>query len=405
VLLGLYRTDEAMALLEPAVQELADIDDEQSLATLNGTFGRALVFAAQPERAMGILDGVLEIAERRGMPAIAARSLMTKGSALSSVGRQREGLGMLRAARELAGEYGLTELYLRGTVNLCAQLTEFDVAGTVDQVREAIALARRGGHRSTMLTLISNLGYTGFLAGVWDEAMAAMEPLLAEDISTRDRVQILNNYIIIRAARGEAVESDLAELERLTRDMTSRAVAPMIADPSANAALAAGDATAASDWYRKIGESEAAQGAEYDFRAARVALWDKDHGRATELFDRFERTGGMSRVRDARMATLRAGLAALEGRPAEALPLYREALRTWRDVGAVWDEAQTGIEMAILLDASEPDVSAAIASTRDILERLRAKPYLERLDQAASAVRPTARSVRGPSRAEVVVTD
>jgi hypothetical protein len=91
--------------------------------------------------------------------------------------------------------------------------------------------------------------------------------------------------------------------------------------------------------------------------------------------------------------TIRAGLAALEGRPADALGQYREALRGWHDLGLAWDEALTGLDMCTLLDPSEPAVSAAAESTRQILVRLGAKPFLERLDaamgRAQSAESPT----------------
>ena len=85
--------------------------------------------------------------------------------------------------------------------------------------------------------------------------------------------------------------------------------------------------------------------------------------------------------------TIRAGIAALEGRPAEAIPLYREALRAWHDLGLAWDEALCGLDMATLLDPSEPEVRAAAETAREILVRLGAKPFIARLDAATS--RPT----------------
>jgi len=48
----------------------------------------------------------------------------------------------------------------------------------------------------------------------------------------------------------------------------------------------------------------------------------------------------------------------------------------------VWDEALAGVTAAEVLDATDPAVGEIVASTRAILERLRAKPYLERLDAA-----------------------
>ena len=84
--------------------------------------------------------------------------------------------------------------------------------------------------------------------------------------------------------------------------------------------------------------------------------------------------------------------AALDGRPTEALAGYRDALRRWRDLGLPWDEALAGIDMALLLDPTDPDVAAAVASSRAILERLGARPFLERLDRAQQpGGRPVAR--------------
>ena len=88
--------------------------------------------------------------------------------------------------------------------------------------------------------------------------------------------------------------------------------------------------------------------------------------------------------------TIRAGLAALEGRAADALGQYREALRGWHDLGLAWDEALTGIDMATLLEPSEAEVRAAAESSRQILVRLGAKPFLERLDAAMGRSRSAA---------------
>jgi len=66
----------------------------------------------------------------------------------------------------------------------------------------------------------------------------------------------------------------------------------------------------------------------------------------------------------------------------EAMALYREALAGWRETNAGWDEVLTGLDMAELLDPADPEVAGVLASTRQILEGLGAKPYLARLDAA-----------------------
>jgi hypothetical protein len=93
---------------------------------------------------------------------------------------------------------------------------------------------------------------------------------------------------------------------------------------------------------------------------------------------------------------MRAGIAALEGRPADALALYRQALRDWRELGCVWDLALCGLDMTLLLDPSQPEVRAAADSAREIPVRLGARPFVERLDEALAKSTPTsAKPARG----------
>jgi hypothetical protein len=121
------------------------------------------------------------------------------------------------------------------------------------------------------------------------------------------------------------------------------------------------------------------------YEAGRSALWARDTVAAREDLAALDATGFHGRVVEARRTTLRAGLAALEVDRVEALSLYRDALRSWRDLRLPWDEALTGVTMATLLDPTEPEVRVAVDSTREILVRLRATPFLERLDAAVAA--------------------
>jgi hypothetical protein len=127
---------------------------------------------------------------------------------------------------------------------------------------------------------------------------------------------------------------------------------------------------------------------------ARAALWAGDRGAAQRILAALMASGYRGAALANDEATIQAGLAALDGRRAEALAAYREAIRTWRVLGLAFDEALAGIDMAILLDADEPEVRAAADSSREILTRLRARPLLERLD-AALAQATAARAISG----------
>ena len=61
------------------------------------------------------------------------------------------------------------------------------------------------------------------------------------------------------------------------------------------------------------------------------------------------------------------------------------------------DEALCAIDMVTLLDPSDPEVSAAADAARTILTRLRATPFIERLEaaQGAPGLGPQARARAG----------
>jgi hypothetical protein len=175
-----------------------------------------------------------------------------------------------------------------------------------------------------------------------------------------------------------------------------------MADPSANAAMARGDLKAAHDSFLQIAESGQV---EYFYRCARCVLWEGEVAAASKLLERYNTSGGFGRIVEARRITIEAGVAALQGRTAEARGLYREALGIWRTSHCVWDEALTGLDMAELLGPAEREVAEVVASTRAILERLGARPYLARLDAAISAPHSTLRPAPVAQREEIAVPD
>jgi len=117
-------------------------------------------------------------------------------------------------------------------------------------------------------------------------------------------------------------------------------------------------------------------------RAARAAYWADDASAVREDLAALDGSGFHGPAVGADRTSIRAGLAALEGRSADALALYREALRSWQDLGLAWDEALCGLDMTLHLDPTEPEVRAAALASREILVRLEAAPFIARLDAA-----------------------
>jgi len=125
--------------------------------------------------------------------------------------------------------------------------------------------------------------------------------------------------------------------------------------------------------------------------AARAALWARDATGARAALDRLNATMYRGAALALDKQSIEAGIAALEGRTAEALALYREALRGWRTLGCAWDEALAAVDMARLLGPGEPDVKAAADWARETLTRLGAQPFLDRLDAALASKEPGAK--------------
>jgi hypothetical protein len=69
-------------------------------------------------------------------------------------------------------------------------------------------------------------------------------------------------------------------------------------------------------------------------------------------------------------------------------------------MGLPWDQALTAIDMATLLEPSEPEVRSAAESASEILMRLGAKPFLQRLDAAmgrSTSAEPSTSKAAEPS--------
>ena len=98
--------------------------------------------------------------------------------------------------------------------------------------------------------------------------------------------------------------------------------------------------------------------------AARAALWAADAAGARRLIEMPELTRFSGLVLEADRTRVRAGIAALEGRP-EALTGFFDALRAYNQLGLPFEEAACAVDLAILIPGVEresPTAAAAIAS-------------------------------------------
>jgi class 3 adenylate cyclase/tetratricopeptide (TPR) repeat protein len=381
-LFGPFRTQQALAVLEPAAGEFADLGADAVYVALLGQLARAYMMNGDSERSIEVSDRVLEAAERADLVAIVADTLVTKGTALGSLGRGYEGLGSIETGMHLAERRGFAVTAVRGRLNRGWLLVQGDPREALTNDRLGLAEARRLGQRTWSNVFLSNAAFDARMTGDWDWALLVLEEQLAGDLDRETWIIGLSSSIKIRALRGEPVDDLQAEVERVAGDTTDRQVLVAPSEARAILALVRGDLSEAGATFRRTAALATGNSFESLSNAARTAIRTGDAESAAADLSAFEAIGAHGPAIDGRRASIRAGLAALDGRPAEALPLYREALRVFRDSGLPLDEALTAIEMATLLDPADPEVRAAVDTGREILVRLGARPLLEQLDAA-----------------------
>jgi class 3 adenylate cyclase/predicted ATPase len=378
-------TTDALAVLEPAAEEFADLASEPAGIALGAQLARAYFLSDDNHRAIEFADRVLEAAEHADLAAIVSDALVTKGTALAILGRAVEGLGAIRAGRELAETRGFGETVLRAENNRAFVDSVRDPRAALANSLAGLALARRLGARQWVPGFVGNVGELSLRTGAWPEAFAELAANPAAEFEPADRAGMLWAFLQLRVVMGEPVDDDVAELQELVTASGDFQLRSNLLLLDGFRALVTDDLAEAAATWRNAGSVGVANIPFALSRAARAALWAGDVAAAREDLATLDTSGVHGPAVEADRRTIRAGIAALEGRRTESLGMYREALRAWRDLGLAWDEALCGMDMALLLGPTDAEVGAAATSARETLDRLGAAPFVARLDAALAA--------------------
>lgn len=347
-------------------------------AALGGQLARAHYLTGNLRAAIEIADPVLQTAEHHDLVPIVADTLVTKGSALTQAGRSVEGSALMRAGQELAERHGLADTLMRAVGNRTGLESSRDPRAALEIGGAGLAAARRLGRRDA--NVIVNALRAALRVGEWTWGLAVLDEALAEDYESFDRADLLARSIEFHALLGDPIDDLVADVERLLGGATDPYRIASLDWPKGQVAFSEGRLSEARErWLRAI---ELVAWHEDLHYPARAALWDRDADAVPADLALLDASGVHGPALEADRTTIRAGVAALEGRTADALALYREALRAWRDLGLPWDEALCAVDMATVLDSSEPEVQAAAETARQTLSRLGAKPFLDRLEAA-----------------------
>jgi len=229
--------------------------------------------------------------------------------------------------------------------------------------------------------LVSVIGPAGIGAGDWGAPLEDAARLLRDDLETSDWILLTEQFTIAALLRGDPQAAAMLDQARAMAG-DNPAMVDLLDDRMAYAAWVVDDQREASARWRHYAEWSFLNAAAALPRAARAGLWAGDVDSARRDLEATIATGLHGKVIDAQLATMRAGIAVLEGRTGEARAGYRDAIGRWRELRQDWFEALTCLDLVLLLGPDDPDAAAATDRAREVCERLGARPFLERLDAA-----------------------
>ncbi len=333
-------------------------------------------------------DEALALGDPLRLDFVVAMAMITKGSALCLMNRRYEGLALLNGAHHDATAHGHHIAALRAGNNLSSFLGDTDPRTALQWARSGITLARRFG-QSTMDTYhAGNYAYSARRTGEWDAARDAIAELLDASRDEAGKAWLENLIVWLDVWRGaDAGGRPSAMIEAAEASGDAQHIVNALVW-SFEVAFVAGDTAAANQFGQRILDHDAGS-PHIRFACGRMALHDGDRPTAERALARIQPSlGGAC---DGDVAALKGGLAAMDGRPDDAVRDYRSALTVYGDLGLRFDVAMTTLDMASFVGPSHPAVRIAADEAKEILRELRATPLLDRLERLmadGSAVAP-----------------
>ena len=378
----------ALRMVERLWEEFSDLEQTQAGVQLMLEFMRAYRGLADSERALLWIDRLLPVAERlRHLPSI-ARGLHGRGVSLIVSGRPSEGLMLLRGAHQVALANDLDEVELGTRVQLTFYEQWGDPAAGLALGREGLEIGRQRGSRAYGFQMVGNSVISALRVGEWDWVEAVLEEWLEVPGDENMKKEFRVDRALLHAHRGLDPTADIETAAGALAGVTDPQYESYGHLARATASLTAGSLDAA------IGHAERSAAITDYFHplaiplAARAALWSGDTSTAKRLLHLPGMAAFTGPALEADRVRISAGIAALEGRTAEALAGFLDALRSYDELGLRFDEAAAAVDLALLLPGIETEsapAAEAIAAARLTLQELGAAPYLERLDKAGRA--------------------
>jgi class 3 adenylate cyclase/tetratricopeptide (TPR) repeat protein len=378
---------ESAEMLEPVRKEFGDLGETVEFVRLNAELARTYLLLGRTADAVAIADETLPTAERLDLPREILDLLVTRGPALAGLGRIREAIVTLVGALSSAESNAWPDVELRARVNLSYAAAADDPRLGYQVAREGLELARHLGMRGYGFYLLGNSAEYAVQMGDWDWALTQLDEAVAA-IHTDFTAQMRRAQI--RGLRGVEVEEEFERVAASIADTTEVQAPASLDEVRAEVALARGAFTEAHRLAKRSYSQNIAPDSTAPRTAGRAAAWLGQQDDAREALALLTEQPG--RVSAVVRREIESALAALDGRRAESLAGFVDAIRRWRELGAEFEAAVCALDLVIMLGATTPEGRVAADEAAALFRSLGAEPMLERLNEAASATRPATAS-------------
>jgi class 3 adenylate cyclase/predicted ATPase len=383
---------QARKQLAAAVAVLRADPDTDTVQAL-GELARLEVFAGSPG-ADALSAEALALGQALAVDDVTLADLFTaRGICHGFAGRRPEAAAYFREAARLATQASDTARLGRALLNLSETVTGTDPDTGAEAARAAAAHLRQAGDRGNLAAAVENLTQALVMTGDWDTAEAELAQAL--DADGLADVEYLTCYRVwLAALRGDtrAAQAALARLGdlRTSEDPQDQALIEVAEAFTAAArsqpAAALRHARAVLDYSGPLGIGHAYLRWAWPL-AARAAHDVADTTTANDLLALLGRyrPGELAPIQRAERDLARARLATLDGDPGAAAAFtaaitgLRQHSTPYHLAHGLLDHAQHRSQL------NDPEAAAAaISEARDIAQRLRCQPLLDR----AAAIQP-----------------
>jgi len=389
--------EEAAARIEAAFAAVASDEPDADVADLALVAAAGNLFRGELELAAERLELALGVAEALGSASLMARGFVLRSQLASARLRPQESLAFLERGLSIALDHEEFDHAARLYFHLSDRAFHRDrYEDAHGYLLQALQLVQRRGDRRGQLATLAELTWPLNLLGRWDEALEMYSQIPEEHILSTTALSVLAGVVPIHIERG-----DLAEAKRIFSLFATLESVPDVQDRSSYLAGASAMHLAEGNYDEAL-----RVGAEAD-AVARTAFGASSQQSKQGLVAALEAALALDareRVEEIlrQIASLQPGLrppyleahahrfeAKLEASEAG----FVAATAAFRTLGMPFWIAVVLLEHAELVarDGRQSEAEPLLAEARGTFERLRATPWLERVE-AISAVRLVAGS-------------